>query len=162
MNARKARAQRRTPAVLWMRHTATTDSIVFTCAHGRAEAFLPDNRGAGALVVAIEAMTRCGCACSTIIEEWPSLAEALAVFEADDADDRAAGRTHSEGMSTLHALTIGTMREYACPECDPSFGRIYEKGLVENHVVHKKGCPRENRHSRREQWLDLSAAGPIQ
>ncbi len=132
---------------LWMTHTTSTDSIAFECDHGRTEAYLPENEGAAGLTAVLQLVMAthavdCACQPELVVDEWPSLAEALRVFEADDAADRADGR-HREELSTVaHDLAIEAMRRYACASCDPAFSTILRRGTIENRILHKDGCPR--------------------
>ncbi|MDA8204260.1 MAG: hypothetical protein M0Z49_16190 [Chloroflexi bacterium] len=148
---------------LLLTHTRTTDAIAFECDHARTEAFLPDNEGEGPLAEALQYVmathaTDCACQPEAVIDEWPSLAEALSVFEADAEADRAAGRVRGELESVAHGLAIESMRRYACSTCDPAFSTIARRGILEHHVVHKAGCPRATSpYPRSTRVLDLGA-----
>jgi hypothetical protein len=125
--------------------TRSDDAIEFECDHAVTSLAAKNESGEASRLLIQAALARhaldCACQPQRSIVRWPSMAEALAIFEEDDRHPPAWADV---SMRTMGATFIQTMRERACAECDPRFSIETTKGIVKTNVAHRAGCSKHD------------------
>lgn len=125
---------------LTMRHRPTSETLVVECDHGLTTAHGEDvvtHEQFGATLAALMARRECDCRPTVVVDEWPSLAEAIDLHPDEDRPEF--GEVVGAQYTAVRQLLLASR----CPGCDPSVTAVISRGALGQlfTVRHEITCP---------------------
>ena len=125
---------------LTMRHRPTSETLVVECDHGVTTGDgdnIVTSDQLHAALVALVARRECSCQPTVMVEEWPSLAEAIDLHpdeERSEFGDVVVGQ-----YAAVRQLLLASL----CSGCDPSVSAVISRGALGQlfTVRHEAACP---------------------
>lgn len=145
--------------------TPTIDAARFICAHGETTGGGPSLDGDGTERIVSEVLrthaAKMGCDCGpeVVVEYWPDIREAWAIFETDEAPEELAQDAFA--MSIHHASVEFLRKHHTCPHCQPGYVRTFDPKhhTIRNDIQHEKDCPDQGEDTFGVRLIDIRGKG---